>query len=102
MSRQTFALINLAVIFGAWYLGFRWFLAQQPDVSDVRGSKMLGSRLRGWYFSNLTPFEHAFVRLGVQPAALSIGQLLMSFLVGACYGVGLIYTAGFLVLFMGT
>lgn len=102
MSRQAFALLNLVLIFGAWGLGYYWFIEQRHDVSGVRGSKMLGSRLRGWYFSNLTPFEHAFVRYGVQASTLSISQLFMSVVVGACYAAGLIYTAGFLVLFMGT
>lgn len=102
MSRQAFALINLFLIFAAGGLGYYWFVEQRPDVSDVRGSKMLGARVRAWYFSNLTPFEHAFVRLGVQPTTLSISQLLMSVVVGVCYALGLIYTAGFLILFTGT
>lgn len=102
MSRQAFALINLFLIFGAWGLGYYWFVEQRPDVSGVRGSKMLGARLRGWYFSNLTPFEHAFVQLGVQPTTLSVSQLVMSLVVCACYAAGLIYTAGFLILFTGT
>jgi CDP-diacylglycerol--glycerol-3-phosphate 3-phosphatidyltransferase len=63
---------------------------------------MLGPRLRAWYFSNLTPFEELFVRLGVRPTALSVSQLVMSLFVAVCYGAGLIYTAGFLVLFAGT
>jgi CDP-diacylglycerol---glycerol-3-phosphate 3-phosphatidyltransferase len=102
VSRQAFALLNLVLIFGAGGLGYYWFVEQRPDVSGVRGSKMLGSRVRGWYFSNLTPFEHAFVRHGIQATTLSFGQLIMSVVVGVCYAAGLIYTAGFLVLFTGT
>jgi CDP-diacylglycerol--glycerol-3-phosphate 3-phosphatidyltransferase len=102
MSRQAFALINLLLIFGAWGLGYYWFVEQRRDVSGVRGSRMLGARLRGWYFSNLEPFEHAFVRWGIQPTTLSLSQLVMSVVVCLCYARGLIYTAGFLILFTGT
>lgn len=102
MSRQAFALVNLVLIFGAFGIGYYWFVEQRPDVSAVRGSRLLGSRLRGWYFSNLTPFEDAFVRWGVRPTTLSLSQLVMSIVACCCYAAGLVYTAGFLVLFTGT
>lgn len=102
MSRQAFALLNLVLIFGAAAIGFRWYVRANPDVSSVHGSRLLGPRLRGWYFNNLAPFEELFVRLRVPPAALSYSQLLVSVLAGFAYAEGLIYSAGFLVLFTGT
>jgi CDP-diacylglycerol--glycerol-3-phosphate 3-phosphatidyltransferase len=102
MSREAFALLNLILIFGAAAIGFRWYVRTNPDVSGVRGSKLLGPRLRSWYFSNLSPFEQLFVRLNVRPAALSYSQLVVSVLAGVAYAEGLIYSAGFLVLCTGT
>ena len=102
MSRQAFALANLALIFGAFGVGIRAYLRQHPDVSGVRGSRLLSSRVRAWYFSNLSPFEEWCVRRGIRPAALSYGQLGVSVLAGAAYATGLVYTAGFLVLCAGT
>lgn len=102
MSRQAFALLNLGLILGAAAIGMRMYFRTQPDTSAVRGSRLLSSRVRAWYFSNLDPFENLFVRLGVRPAWLSWGQLLVSVVVGFAYAGGLIFTAGFLVLFAGT
>lgn len=100
--RSLFALFNAALIFGAAFLGFRAYLRAHPERPDVRGSRLLGARVRAWYFSNLTPFEDLFVAHRVPPAALSWAQLAASVLTGAAYASGLIYTAGFLVLFTGT
>lgn len=100
--RPGFALLNLALIFAAGGLGFSWYVRGNPDVSGVRASTLLGPRLRGWFFSNLTPFENLFVRRGVSAASLSYAQLAVSVLTGWAYAEGLIYTAGFLVLFTGT
>lgn len=97
-----FALFNLALIVGAAFFGIRAYGRAYPDTSAVRGSRMLSSRSRAWYFSNLTPFEDLFVRLGVPAAVLSWSQLAVSGLVGLTYAQGLIYTAGFLTLFTGT
>jgi CDP-diacylglycerol--glycerol-3-phosphate 3-phosphatidyltransferase len=100
--RPGFALLNLALIIGAAALGFRWYVGSNPDVSGVRASTLLGPRTRGWFFSNLTPFEALFVRHGISPASLSYAQLVVSVLTGWAYAEGLIYSAGFLVLFTGT
>jgi CDP-diacylglycerol--glycerol-3-phosphate 3-phosphatidyltransferase len=102
MSRSTFAIFNLVLIFGAAFLGMRAFAHSRPDTSGVRGSKLLGSQVRAWYFSNLEPFEALFVRLGVRPIALTYTQVAASLLSAAAYAAGLVYTAGFLVLFTGT
>jgi len=102
MSRQAFALLNLALIIGAATLGMRAFARSNPDLSGVKGSKLLSGRVRAWYYSNLEPFENLFVARGVLPAALSCSQLVSSVAVGFAYAWGLIYTAGFLVLFTGT
>ena len=102
MDRSLFALLNVALIFGTAIVGMRLFLRAKPDLSGVRGSRLLGSSARGWYFSLLDPFEALFARWGVTPAALTMGQLVGSLLCAAAYAAGLIYTAGFLVLASGT
>lgn len=102
MSATTFALFNLALIFGAAFFGMRAFARSHPDVSEVRGSRILSSNVRAWYFSNLEPFEELFVRRGVPPIAITYTQIVGSLFCAAAYASGLIYTAGFLMLFTGT
>ena len=102
MSRSTFAFLNLLLIFGAALLGMALYLRSKPDVSAVRGSRILGPTVRGWYFTNLDPFEALFVRWKVTPDAITMAQLAGSVLCAAAYAAGLIYTAGFLVLASGT
>lgn len=102
MARALFALLNLGLIFGAAFTGMYLYWKTQPDTSAVKGSRLLNSRVRAWYFSNLDPFEALFVRLGVRPMAITYAQVLVSVVVAAAYAGGLIYTAGFLTLFAGT
>jgi CDP-diacylglycerol--glycerol-3-phosphate 3-phosphatidyltransferase len=83
-------------------VGLRAYFRAHPDSSGVRGSRLLGGRVRAWYLSQLDPFEELFVRCGVQAAALSYSQLVASAAAGLAYAFGLIYCAGFLVLFTGT
>jgi CDP-diacylglycerol--glycerol-3-phosphate 3-phosphatidyltransferase len=102
MSRSLFALLNLGLILGAGLIGMRLYWQRHPDSSEVKGSRMLSSRVRAWYFSNLTPFEEFFARAGVRPIALTYLQVVGSVACAAAYAAGLIFTAGFLVLFSGT
>jgi len=102
MALQAFALLNLALILGTAYVGLRAFGRDNPDVSGVKGSRLLSSKVRAWYFSILDPFEDLFVARGISPAVLSWGQLASSCVAGLLYAGGLIYTAGFVVLFTGT
>jgi len=102
MSGPAFALLNLILIVGAAVVGLRGFSATEQEIAGIKGSRMLGLRVRAWYISNLKPFENLFVARGVLPAALSYGQLISSVAAGLAYAAGLIYTAGFLVLFTGT
>ncbi len=102
MSRSLFALMNLALIFGAASIGMRLYLRSKPDFTNVRGSRILGASVRGWYFTNLDPFEALFARWGVTPAAITIAQLGGSVLCAVAYGCGFIYTGGFLMLATGT
>jgi CDP-diacylglycerol--glycerol-3-phosphate 3-phosphatidyltransferase len=102
MFRAPFALLNLVLILGAAFAGMHLYWRTHPDSSGVRGSRMLSSRVRAWYFSNLDPFEALFVRIGVRPIALTYAQVVVSVAVAAAYAAGLIFTAGFLVLFAGT
>ncbi len=102
MDRSLFALLNLALIFAIAYFGMRSYRRTNPDLSQVRGSRLLGAAVRGWYFSNLVPFEMLFARLGVRPMALTYAQLVGSVLCAAAYAAGLLYCAGFLLLASGT
>jgi CDP-diacylglycerol--glycerol-3-phosphate 3-phosphatidyltransferase len=102
MSRTLFALLNLILIFGAGLTGMHLYWKAHPDSSAVRGSAMLSSRVRAWYFSNLDPFEAWLVAVRVSPMAITYAQVVVSVAVAAAYAVGLIFTAGFLVLFAGT
>jgi len=102
MFRTPFALLNLVLILGAAFAGMHLYWRTHPDGSGVQGSRMLSSRVRAWYFSNLDPFEALFVRVGVRPIALTYAQVVVSVAVAAAYAAGLIFTAGFLVLFAGT
>jgi phosphatidylinositol phosphate synthase len=102
MFRMLFALLNLVLIFGAASTGMHFYWKAHPDSSSVRGSRMLSSRVRAWYYSNLDPFEAWFVHVGVSPMAITYAQVLASVGVAAAYAGGLIFTAGFLVLFAGT
>ena len=102
MPRTLFALLNLGLILGAAFTGMRLYWKAHPDHSAVRGSRLLSSRVRAWYFSNLDPFEALFVRAGVRPIAITYAQVVVSVAVAVAYAAGLIFTAGFLVLFAGT
>jgi hypothetical protein len=83
MGRMLFALLNLVLIFGAGLTGMHFYLKGHPDYSSVRGSRMLSSRVRAWYFSNLDPFEAWFVRAGVSPMAITYAQVVGSVAVAA-------------------
>jgi len=102
MSRPLFALLNLGLILGAMSWGLHWYLHAAADSSGVKGSRFLGSRVRAWYFTNLEPFERLFVRLGVRPIAITYAQVAVSVAVAFAYGAGLVFCAGWLVLFAGT
>ena len=102
MFRMLFAFLNLVLIFGAAFTGMHLYWKAHPDSSAVRGSPMLSSRVRAWYYSNLDPFEHWLARIGVRPMAITYAQVIVSVAVALAYAVGLIFTAGFLVLFAGT
>jgi CDP-diacylglycerol---glycerol-3-phosphate 3-phosphatidyltransferase len=102
MSRPLFALLNLGLIFGAAFIGMRGYWRAHPDAASGKGSRLLSARVRAWYFSNLDPFEAWFVRTGVQPIALTYLQVVGSVACALAYAGGLVFTAGFLVLFTGT
>ena len=102
MSRPLFALLNLGLILGAAFVGMRLYWRDHPDVSEVRGSRLLSSRVRAWYFSNLDPFEELLVRRRVRPIALTYLQVVGSILCAWAYARGLVFSAGVLVLFSGT
>jgi CDP-diacylglycerol--glycerol-3-phosphate 3-phosphatidyltransferase len=102
MVRPGFALFNTVLIFGTAYVGVRAYRRAHPDVSGVRGSALIGSHARAWYFSTLAPIERFFIRNGVRPITLTYAQIVAALMVAGAYAAGLIYTAGVLLLFTGT
>jgi CDP-diacylglycerol--glycerol-3-phosphate 3-phosphatidyltransferase len=102
MSRPLFALFNLGLILGAGFVGMRLYWSRHQDLAAVKGSRLLSSRVRAWYFSNLEPFEEWFVRAGVRPITLTYAQVVGALACALAYASGLVFTAGFLVLFSGT
>ena len=102
MSRPLFALLNLGLILGTAFVGMRGYWRSHPEAAAGKGSRLLSARVRAWYFSNLDPFEAWFVQAGVRPTAVTYLQMVGSIACAVAYAAGLIYTAGFLVLFTGT
>jgi len=102
MFRSLFALLNLGLILGTAFIGMRLYWRNHPDWSTVKGSRLLSARVRAWYFSNLDPFERWLVHAGVRPIALTYAQVAGSVACALTYARGLVFTAGFLVLFTGT
>lgn len=98
----VFALAVLAFIAAIAVVSIGGYVRRPHNLSGVRGSRVLGPSIRGWYFENLQPFEEFCVRWAIPPAYLSFTQLASSLLVGYCYATGLLFTAGWLLLFTGT
>jgi CDP-diacylglycerol--glycerol-3-phosphate 3-phosphatidyltransferase len=99
---QVFALAIFAFIAAIAIGSIGSYLRRPHDLAQVRGSAVLGSSIRGWYFENLLPFEEFCVRWGISPTLLSYAQLAGSLLVGYCYAEGFLFTGGWLLLFTGT
>lgn len=102
MPRPLFALLNLALILGTAAIGMRLYWRRHPEALGGKGTRLLSSRVRAWYFSNLDPFAALLVRCGVQPIALTYAQVAVSVLVAVAYAGGLVFCAGWLVLCAGT
>ncbi len=96
MDRSLFAIVNLGLIVGAAFVGMRMYLRSNPDLSSVRGSRLIGSSVRGWFFTNVDPFEELFVRWRVSASAITLAQLAGSVACGLAYANGLVFSAGFL------
>lgn len=99
---QAFALALLALILATAIVSIRGYLRRPHDLTGAGGSIVLSPGIRGWYLENLQPFEELCVRWGVLPAHLSYAQLAGSVLVTLCYAAGLVFTAGWLLLWTGT
>jgi CDP-diacylglycerol--glycerol-3-phosphate 3-phosphatidyltransferase len=102
MSLSLFALLNLALILGAGLGGMRLYWGRYGSATEVKGSRMLSARVRAWYFSNLEPFADWFVRARVPPIAITYAQVVGATACALAYADGLIFNAGWLVLFSGT
>ncbi len=102
ITTTLFALLNLALILGTGFVGMRLYWRGHPDFAEVKGSRLLSARVRAWYFSNLAPFEQWLVRTGVRPITLTYLQVVVSMVCALAYARGLVFCAGFLVLFTGT
>lgn len=95
-------MFNAALIFATAYIGVRAYARRRPNVSNVRGSALIGSHVRAWYFSSLEPIERWLIRHGVKPITLTYAQVVAALMVAFAYASGFIYTAGVLLLFTGT
>lgn len=102
MARALLASGLLTFIVATAAVSFSAFRRRHHDLSTISGSRLLGAEARAWYFEQLQPFEDACARAGIQPAHLTYAQLLASLVVAACYASGLLFTAGWLLLFTGS
>jgi len=80
----------------------RLYWGRYGSATEVKGSRMLSARVRAWYFSNLEPFADWFVRAHVPPIAITYAQVIGATACAFAYADGLIFNAGWLVLFSGT
>jgi len=99
---QAFAVALLLIIGATAAVSIGGYLRRPHDVAGIHGSIVLGSGIRGWYFSNLLPFEEFCVRWGILPEHISFMQLGGSVFVAYCYAAGMLFTGGWLLLCIGT
>lgn len=98
----VFAVAVFALIFGTAGSSLWAFRRRDVDVSDVRGSAMLGSSLRAWYFENLQPIEDFCIRHGISASGVTLTQCGLSLGIAVAYAYGWIFVAGWLVLAIGS
>lgn len=65
-------------------------------------SGLLGARVRGWFRGRVDPLVDAFLAAGVTANLVTGLQLVASVLCGVAYGVGWIFTAGWVLITSGT
>ena len=99
---QLFALAVFAFVVAIAWVSIGSYLRRPHNLTGVGGSLVLGPGIRGWYFENLQPFEEFCVRWGIRPAFLSYAQIGVSLLVAYSYATGLLFSAGWFLLFAGT
>ncbi len=97
-----FAAVVLAVIVVTAVTSFRAFVRRTPDTSRVKGSALLGSDVRAWYFENLQPLEDALVARSISPTQITFSQVVLSAVIAAAYWRGWLFSAGWLVLMIGS
>lgn len=70
--------------------------------SSTGGSALLGPRVRTWYFTQLQPIEDFLAARRVAPTAITLTQALLSIPIAAAFAAGWLFTAGWLVLAVGS
>ena len=76
--------------------------SHDTDPSKIKGSRLLGSTIRAWYFDCLKPFEDYCVQKKFQPSTLTYTQLGGSFIVALCFSFGAFVTGGWFLLASGS
>lgn len=71
-------------------------------ASSTGGSALLGPRVRTWYFTQLQPFEDVLAARSVAPTTITLAQALLSIPIAAAFAGGWLFTAGWLVLAVGS
>ncbi len=102
LSEAILAGVVLVAIVATATISIRGFLSRRPDTSSVKGSALLGSQLRSWYFENLQPFEDVLVARGVAPTWITAAQAVASLGIAGAYAAGWLFLAGWLVLAIGS
>lgn len=92
----------LAAITATAAISLGSYMRAGPQSPGTAGSALLGPRLRAWYFSLLQPLEDALARRGITPTTVTVAQALCSIPIAATYAAGWLYTAGWLVLAIGS
>ena len=99
---SVFAAVVLASMVGTAAISIRGFRRRQPDTSRVKGSALLGSDIRAWYFESLQPLEDALAARGVSATGVSAAQMALSVGIAFAYARGWLFLAGWFVLAIGS
>jgi len=92
----------IAAIAAVLIVSFGGFLRRPSATAQGKGSTLLSANVRAWYFEILTPIEDALASRNVAPTTVSMAQAACGALIAAAYAAGWLYTAGWLVLGIGS
>jgi len=102
LVESAFAAGVLVLIVATSTISLRGFLRRRPDTSRVKGSPLLGSDVRAWYFDKLQPLEDALAARSVSATSVTAAQMAFSAGIALLYARGWLFLAGWLVLAIGS